>query len=229
MGVMPPPPPPLLQRMRDTVRKRLCPRSSQKHQAEAHALAPRKALKVSTSSPTQWVVEVQAAIERGAALARADPKEPVTQGEATEAAIKQAREEAPTPCEAEARALDEAKAPLVVEATEGEAKAPRTSEAEATEARAPRTTEVKVAEAGVGSVKPVAQDMETEVGQALVPPLVQDPSLSQGSTWEVEVHSISSDDTSRGEGLEKEVSRAAEASIEVQTVLKAEIWEHNAL
>ncbi|XP_066316209.1 uncharacterized protein [Miscanthus floridulus] len=208
MGAVPPPPPPPLQRMRDAVRKRLCPRSSRKRQAEAPALAPRKALKVSTSSPTQWVVEAQAAIEHGMVSARANPKEPVAQGGATEAATKQAGEEAPTPRQAEARASDEAKAPPVADATEGEAEAPRTSEAEATEARAPRTTEAEVAEASMGMAKPVAQDMETEAGQAVVPPLVQDPPPSQGSAREVEVHSISSDNTSRG----KDVADAEAAS-----------------
>ena len=65
-------------------------------------MAPRKALKVSTSSPAQWVVEAQATIERGAASTKADPKGPVAQGEATEAAMEQAGEEAPTPHEARA-------------------------------------------------------------------------------------------------------------------------------
>ncbi|XP_066347522.1 uncharacterized protein [Miscanthus floridulus] len=188
---------------------------------EELALAPRKALKVSTSSTAQWVVEAQAAIQRGAALARADPKEPVTQGEVTEAATKRAREEAPTSYEAEAHESDEAKVPSIAEATEGEAEAPRTSVAEATEAGvsrttkaevaevgAPGTTEAEVAEASMGAVEPAAQEAETEVGQALVPPLVQDPSPSQGGAREVEVHSISSDDTSRG----KEVADAEAAS-----------------
>ncbi|XP_066361019.1 uncharacterized protein [Miscanthus floridulus] len=118
---------------------------------------------VSTSSTAQWVVEAQATIEHGAASARADPKETVAQGEATEVATKQAGEEAPTPREAEALELGEAKAPSIAEDTEGEAEAPRTSEAEvadaeaprtteaeAVEARAPETTEAKVAEASLG-------------------------------------------------------------------------------
>ncbi|XP_066354374.1 uncharacterized protein [Miscanthus floridulus] len=176
---MPPPPPPPLQRMRDAVRKLLCPRSSQKHQAEVPTLAPCKALKVSTSSTARWVVEAQAAIPRGAASARADSKELAAQGEATEVTMKQAGEEAPMPRVAEARESDEAGAPPVAEATEGEAEAPRTSEAKAVEAGAPRTTEAEVAEAGalgttrakvveagVGAAKPAAQDMETEGGQA---------------------------------------------------------------
>ncbi|XP_066311125.1 uncharacterized protein [Miscanthus floridulus] len=208
MVAVSPPLPLSLQRTRDAMQKRLCPHSSRKRQAEAPALAPRKALKVSTGSPAQWVVEAQAAIEHGAALARADLKEPVAQGEATKAAPKQVGAEAPTLREAKARVSDEAEAPQVAEATEGEDEAPRASEAEAMEAGAPRTTEAEVAEVGVGAVKPVAQDMETEVGQVSVPPLVQDPSLSQGSTREVEVHSISFDDTSWG----KEVANAMVAS-----------------
>ena len=159
---------------------------------EAPTLAPRKALKVSTSSTAQWVVDAQAALQRGAVSARADPKEPVAQGEATEVVTKQAGEEAPTPREAEAHESDEAKAPSVTEATEGEIEAPRTSEAEVAEveasraskaevadAGAPRTTEAKVAEAGLGAAEPVAQDAEMEAGQASVPPPVQDPPPSQ--------------------------------------------------
>ena len=49
---------------------------SWKRQAEVPALAPRKSLKVSTSST---------AIQHGAALVRVDPKEPVAQGEVAEA------------------------------------------------------------------------------------------------------------------------------------------------
>jgi len=43
---------------------------------------------VSTSSTARWVVDAQAALQRGAASARADLEEPVAQGEATEAAAK---------------------------------------------------------------------------------------------------------------------------------------------
>ncbi|XP_066373642.1 uncharacterized protein [Miscanthus floridulus] len=190
-GAMPPPPPPPLQRMRDTVRKLLCPHLGRKRQAEAPILAPRKALKVSTSSTAQWVVEVQAAIQRGAVSAGADPKEPVAQGEAIEVAMKQAGEEAPTPREAEAHESDEAEAPLVAEATKGEAEATeagasRTTEAEVAEAGALGTTEAEVAEAGVGAAEPVAQEAKTEAGQASVPPPVQDPPPSQESAREVE-------------------------------------------
>ncbi|XP_066341399.1 uncharacterized protein [Miscanthus floridulus] len=155
----------------------------EKHLVEAPALAPRKALKLSTNSTAQWVVEVQAAIQRGAASARADPKEPVAQGEVTKAATKQVGEEAPMSCMAEAHESDEAKVPLVAEATEGEAEAPRTSEAEAMETRASRTTKAKVAEAGapetteakvgeasVGAVESAAQEAEMEAGQASGPP-----------------------------------------------------------
>ncbi|XP_066347856.1 uncharacterized protein [Miscanthus floridulus] len=201
-AVLLPPPPPLL-RTRDAVWKLF-----RKRQAETPAPAPRKALKVSTSSTARWVVDAQAALRRGAASARADPKEPVAQGEATEAAMKQAGEEAPTPREVRAVESGEAEAPSIAEATEGEVEAPRTSEAEVAEAGAsraseaevadagaPRTTEAEVAEAGLGAAEPAAQDAETEAGQASVPP------PSQESAREVEVHSISSDDTSRGKDL----------------------------
>ncbi|XP_066320542.1 uncharacterized protein [Miscanthus floridulus] len=192
------------------------------------------ALKVSTSSIARWVVEAQVAIQRGAVSARVNPKEPVAQGEATEAATKQAGEEAPTPRKAEAIEPGEAEAPSIAEATEGEAealrifeaevadvgaprtieaevaeaRAPRTTEAEVAEAGAPRTTEAEAAEAGLGAVEPAAQNAEMEAGQALVPPPVQDPPPSQESAREVEVHSISSDDTSRG----KEVANTEAAS-----------------
>ena len=103
---------------------------------------------MSTSSTAQWLVEAQAAIQRGAASARADPKEPIAPEEAIEAATKQAGEEAPTPREAEAHESDEAEAPSVAEATEGEVKAPKTFEAEVAET-----------EAGEASVPPPVQDL----------------------------------------------------------------------
>ncbi|XP_066396518.1 uncharacterized protein [Miscanthus floridulus] len=187
-----PPPPLLLRRMRDVVQKWLCPRSSQKHQAEAPALAPCKALKVSASSTAQWVMEAQAAIQRGVALARVDPKGLDAQGEATKAALQRAGDEAPTSLEAKARESDGAEAPSIAVATEGEVEAPKTSKAEATEAGASRTTEAEVAEAGA------PRTTETEAAEVSV-------------------------------GLEKEVSQAAEASVEVQAVLEAKIGEHNAL
>ncbi|XP_066324608.1 uncharacterized protein [Miscanthus floridulus] len=122
------------------------PPPSQKHPAEVPTLAPLKALKVSPSSTAHRVVEAQAAIQRGAASARADPKELVAQGEAVEAAPTQAGEGAPLTHEAKAHGSDEAEASLVAEATE--VKAPQASEAEATEAGVPRTAEAMVARAG---------------------------------------------------------------------------------
>ncbi|XP_066385189.1 uncharacterized protein [Miscanthus floridulus] len=221
MEAVPPPSPPPLQMTGDAMWKRLCPHSSRKRQAEAPALAPHKALKVSTSSTAQWVVEAQATIQHGTASTRANPKEPDDQGEATEAAMKQAGEEASTPCESEALEPDEVEAPSIAEATEGKAVAPRTSKAEAAEAgvsrttkakvaevKAPGTTEAEVGEADMGAAKPAAQEAETDVWQALVPPPVQDPMPLQESAQEVEVHSISSDDTSWG----KEVVDAEAAS-----------------
>ncbi|XP_066317593.1 uncharacterized protein [Miscanthus floridulus] len=138
-----------------------------KRPAEVPALAPLKALKVSPGSTAHWVVEAQAAIHHGTTSARADPKEPVAQGEAAKAAPTQAREGAPPTHEAEACGSDEAKASSVAEATE--VKAPRASEAEVMEvgvprtaeaavagAGAPGTTEAMVAEADVSMAKPVA-------------------------------------------------------------------------
>ncbi|XP_066373634.1 uncharacterized protein [Miscanthus floridulus] len=110
-----------------------------KRHVEVPALAPRKALKVSASSTAHS--------ECGAALARADPKEPDAQEEASEAAMEQAEEEEPTPREVEAHKSARAEAPSVAEATKAEA--PRTSKAKAMEAGVPRTTEAVVA-AGVG-------------------------------------------------------------------------------
>ncbi|XP_066373239.1 basal body protein 10-like [Miscanthus floridulus] len=191
-----------------------------KRQAEVPALAPRKSLKVSMGSTAQRVVEAQAAIQRGVASARADPKELVAQGEATEAATERVGEETPTPHEAEARESDGVEAPSVAEATEGETEAPRTSETEAMEAGAPRTTEAEVAGtgdpktteagvagAGVSAAKSAAQEVEMEAGQATISPPVQGPPPLQESAQEVVVHSISSDDTSRG----KEVADAKAA------------------
>ncbi|XP_066318920.1 uncharacterized protein [Miscanthus floridulus] len=155
--------------------------------------------------------------------------------------MKQVREEAPMPCEAEALEPGEAEAPSIAEATEGEVeasktseakvveamasraseaevadvRAPRTTKTEVAEARGPETTEAEVAEASLGMVEPAAQDAEMEAGQALVPPLVQDLPPSQESTREVEVHSISFDDTSRG----KEVADTEAASTVEQPTL----------
>ena len=96
-------------------------------------MAPLKVLKASPGSSAHWVVEAQAAIHRGAASARVDPKELAAQGGATEAAPTQTREGALPPGGGEAHGLDGAGVPLVAEA-------PKVSEAEATEDRAPKTT-----------------------------------------------------------------------------------------
>ncbi|XP_066392202.1 pre-mRNA-processing ATP-dependent RNA helicase prp5-like [Miscanthus floridulus] len=151
----------------------------------------------------------------------------VTQGEATEAATKQVGEEAPTPYEAGATE-GEAEAPRTSEAEVAEAGAsraseaevadvgaPRSTEAEVVEVGAPRTTKAEVAEAGFGTAELAAQDVETEAGQALVPPPVQDLLPSQESAREVEVHSISSDDISQG----KEVADAEVTSTMEQPAL----------
>ncbi|XP_066374782.1 uncharacterized protein [Miscanthus floridulus] len=136
-----PPPPPL--RTRVAVAKRLPPHSSRKRPAEVPMLAPLKALKVNLGSTAHWVAEVQAALHHGTASARADPKEPTTQGGATEAALTQEGEAAPPPGDGKARGSDAAEVPLAVKTTGTEV--PGVSQAGATEAAAPRTIETVAA------------------------------------------------------------------------------------
>ena len=97
-------------------------------------MAPLKALKVNPGSTAHWVAEAQAAIQRGATSARADPKEPVAQGGAAEVTPTPTGEGVLPPCEGEAHESDGAGMPLVAEA-------PGVSEAEAMEAKVPKTAE----------------------------------------------------------------------------------------
>ncbi|XP_066331778.1 uncharacterized protein [Miscanthus floridulus] len=202
----------------------------QKRPTEVPTLAPFKALKVSPGSTTHWVAEAQAAIQRGTVSARADPKEPATQGGAAEATPTQTGEGVPLPHEAEAHESDEAKAPSVAEAIEVEA--PRASEAEATEAGAPRTAEAaavgaralrtteammaearapEAAEADVIAAKPSAQEVEMKAAEASVAHLVQGLPPLRESAREAEVYPISSDDTSRAqEVVDAEVAGTVE-------------------
>ena len=171
-------------------------------------MAPLKALKVSPSSIAHWVVEAQAAIQRGAASVRADPKEPVAQGGAAKVTPTQAGEGAPAPRKAEARESDGAEVPSVAEATEVEAlgisEAEATGEAAAAEVEAPTTIEAMMAgagahgttEAGVVVERPSAQEVEMKAAEASMAPLVQGPLLLSGSAQEVEVLLISFDDVS---------------------------------
>ncbi|XP_066342093.1 uncharacterized protein [Miscanthus floridulus] len=140
-----PPPPPCPTRV--AVPKQLQPRSSQKRPAEVPTLAPLKALKVNPGSTAHWVVEAQADLQHGTASARADPKEPATQGGAAEAALTQAGEGAPPPHDGKAGASDAAEVPLATEGTG--IKVPEVSHAGATEAVAPRT--IEAAAAGTGA------------------------------------------------------------------------------
>ncbi|XP_066375090.1 uncharacterized protein [Miscanthus floridulus] len=91
--------------------------------------------------------------------AKADPKEPATQGGAAEVALTQEGEGAPLPRDGEAHGSDAAEVPLAVETTgtevpevsqagATEAAAPRTIEAAAAGTRAPATAEATMAEAG---------------------------------------------------------------------------------
>ncbi|XP_066354379.1 uncharacterized protein [Miscanthus floridulus] len=90
------------------------------------------------------VAEAQAAIHRGAALARVDLKEPAAQGGAAEAAPTPTREGSLPSRGGEAHESDGAGVPLVAEA-------PGVSKAEATEATAPTTAETTVAAVGVSA------------------------------------------------------------------------------
>ncbi|XP_066384685.1 uncharacterized protein [Miscanthus floridulus] len=189
--------------------------AGQKRPTEVPTLAPLKALKVNPSSTAHWVAEAQAALQRGAASARADPKEPATQGGATRVALTKAGEGAPLPHDGKARGLDRAEVPLpakvariealvVSQARATEAAAPRTIEVAAAGTRAPTTVEATVVgaevpgttEANVIAARLSAQEVETRAAEASAAPLVQgSPSLRE-SAWEVEVLPISSDDTS---------------------------------
>ncbi|XP_066374751.1 uncharacterized protein [Miscanthus floridulus] len=144
--VVPLPPPPPTQ-TRVVMSKRLQPRSSRKQPTEVPTLAPLKVLKVNPSSSTHWVAEAQAALQCGAASARADPKEPATQGGDARAAPTQVGEGAPPPHDGEAHGSDGAEVPLPAEATGIEVLV--VSQARAMEAMAPRT--IEVAAAGVGA------------------------------------------------------------------------------
>ncbi|XP_066323938.1 uncharacterized protein [Miscanthus floridulus] len=141
-------PPPLPLRTRVAMAKRLPPRSSRKRPAEVPTLAPLKALKVNLGSTAHWVAEAQAALHHGAASARADPKEPATQGGAIEAALTQEGEAAPPPRDSEARGSDAAEVLLATETTRTEV--PRVSQARATETTVPETIEADAA--GVGAL-----------------------------------------------------------------------------
>ena len=126
-------------------------------------MAPLTALKASPGSSTRWVAEAQAAIQRGTASARVDPKEPATQGGAAEAAPTQTREGVPPPREGEAHESDGAGVPLVAEA-------PRVFGAKATEARASKTAETAVAVVGVfaSSEATMAEARAPETTKAVV-------------------------------------------------------------
>ncbi|XP_066354540.1 uncharacterized protein [Miscanthus floridulus] len=121
--------------------------AGRKRQAEAPALAPLKALKVSASATARWVVDAQA--------------------RATKAAAKQMGDEAPTPREAVALEAGDAEAPTIVEATKGEARAPRTSEAEVVETKASRTTEAEVAETGASRTTEVKELEAWSLGKSM--------------------------------------------------------------
>ncbi|XP_066381186.1 uncharacterized protein [Miscanthus floridulus] len=158
MEAMPLPPPPPL-RTRVAMVKRLPSRLCRKRPTEVPTLAPLKALKVNPGSTAHWVVEAQAALQRGAASTRDDPKESATQGGAAKAALTQEGEAASPPHDGEVRGLDAAEVLLATETT-GSA-VPGVSQAGATEAAAPRT--IEAAAAGTGALA-TAEATMAEVG-----------------------------------------------------------------
>jgi len=103
----------------------------------------------------------------------------------------------------------------VAEATEVEARrvSKATDEATAAEVQAPAPIEATMAGAGAHGTTE-AQEVEMEAAEASVAPLVQGPPLLPGSTWEVEVLPISSDDVSRAwEMADGEVVGAVEQPV----------------
>ena len=174
------------------------------------------------------MAEAQAAIQRGVASARVNPKGPAAQGGVAEAAPTQMREGVFLPRGGEAHESDGAvvpfvaEAPGVSEAEATEATAPTTAETavaaigvsastEATmaEAGAPETAEAVIAEAGAPEVttavvmaaRPSVQEAEMSAAEASAVPLAQGPPLLRESARETEVYPISSDDTSRARGV----------------------------
>ena len=196
-------------------------------------MAPLKALKVTPGSTAHWVAEAQAVLHRGVASARADPKEPATQGGAAEAALTQEGEGAPPPRDGEARGSDAADVPLATETTGTEV--PRVSQAGATEAAAPRTIEAAAAgtgalataeatmaeagapgttEADVIAARPSAQEVEMKATEASAVPPVQGPPSLRESARDIEVLPISSNDVSRvREMADGEVAGAVEQPV----------------
>ena len=80
-------------------------------------MAPLKVLKVNPGSTTHWVTEAQATLQRGMASARADPKEPATQGGFAGVTLTQAGEGVPPPHDGEAHGSDVVEVPLAAETT----------------------------------------------------------------------------------------------------------------
>ncbi|XP_066313737.1 uncharacterized protein [Miscanthus floridulus] len=127
-----------------------------KRPADDLPLAPLKALKASLSSSAHWVVEAQAAIQRGAASARVDPKGPAAQGGVAEAAPTQS-DGAVMPFVAEASGASkaeamEATAPTTTETTVAAVSVSASAEATMAEVGAPGTAEAVIAEAGAPEV-----------------------------------------------------------------------------
>ena len=129
-------------------------------------------------------------------------------------------EAAPLPRDGEARGSDATEVPLAVETTgtevpgilqtrATETAVPGTIEAAAVGTGALTTIEATMAEAGAPGTTEAdvivarlpAQEVEMKAAEASVAPLVQGPPSSREGAREVEVHTISSDDTSRAQEM----------------------------
>ncbi|XP_066316326.1 uncharacterized protein [Miscanthus floridulus] len=152
----------------------------------------------------------------------------------------------------------EARAPKTTETAMAAVGVSTSTEATVAEAGAPETVEAIIAEAGAPKItkaivmgaRPSVQEAEMKAAEASVAPLVQGPPLLRESAREAEVEAYHLKEEAealrwkekakaywvetrrwelKAKESEVEVTRAAEASSAVQTVLKTEIGEHEAL
>ncbi|XP_066374841.1 uncharacterized protein [Miscanthus floridulus] len=223
---------------------KVSPSSTAHRVVEAQATIQRGATSAS-ADPKEPVAQGEAA---KAALTQAGEGAPMPhEAEAYESdgakapSVAEATEgETEAPRTSEAKAM-EARAPRTTEADVAGTGAPETIEARVARTGAPETTEAGVAGTGMSAVKPAVQEAEAEELET------QSLRKSLFLRWERDVW----DQLQRQKGLltdanellsarsaevedlrlclEKEASRAVEASVTVQVVLEAEIEGHDAL
>ncbi|XP_066311392.1 uncharacterized protein [Miscanthus floridulus] len=241
-AVLPPPPPPSQRRV--AVPKR------RKRPADAPALAPLKALKVSPSSTTHWVVEAQATIQRGAASTRADLKEPVAQGGAVEE-LKARSLGRSVFLRRERDVWDQLQRQKDLLARANELLSVRSAEVEdlrlcgtdmdaaavaAQEQVAPLAARVKELEEELTHMAELEGEASrvAEASRVKVQRLKEKAEASwvEAQRWKEKAEASRVEARhweEKAEELETEVTRAAEASFAVQAVLETEIGEHDAL